>query len=271
MKYSALIIDIKNSKKMNEEVRNKYQLKLKKSIDILNKLLKDKLKYRVVFSLGDSVQGLFYDLNDAYGYFDLLKNLSYPLELSGGIGYGEVYVDLESFDSNTQDGPAYHNARLALDICKEENLEIVVVDYRNDIYVNESLRVIKSLESKGSRKRKDIANLVNLLYPFYIKHINKEMYYQEITTFILSNVSSYDKINIDIFNIDKLLKLDMDTSNQIKNILPATVLPQSLSLIIGEVVDTTRENIRQMIEVGEMNQIRNLKNVVYRILKMKGL
>ena len=270
VKHAALIIDIKNSRKMDNEKRQDYQVKIKQTLDFLNDLCSKAIKYKVVFSLGDSVQGMFYSVNDAIGYFDLLKNLVYPLEIRCGIGYGEIYVDMEEFDSNMQDGPAYHNARSALDLCKDANLNLVIVDYRCDIFVNEIYKVIKIMENRGSNKRKDVYNLINMLYPYTFNKLNKEKYFQKIHTYILSNIHYYDKINVDNIGIKELANLDMEVDQKIKSILPDVSIPPSLSLLIGNILGTTRENIRQMIEVGEMNQIRNLKVLCDKFIKTKG-
>ena len=269
MKYAILIVDIKNSKKMDSEKRMDTQYKMKKSIDLLNIIFANLQKYKVVFSLGDSVQGVFFSPNTALGYFDYLKTLLYPLAISGGVGYGEIFIDLDNFDSNMQDGPAYHNARQAIDICKEGELDIVYVDDQNAIYVNELFKLIKKIEGRGSNKRKDINNLVNLIYPYYTYKLDLKPYLQEIKTYILSNINNYDKINLDNFDISKLLIQNNHSNNSI--ILPESPLPQSLAHIIGTLLGTTRENIRQMIEVGEMNQIRNLKIICNKQLHMKGL
>lgn len=269
MKYAILIVDLKNSKKMNSEKRINAQYKMKKAIDLLNSIFVHVQKYKVVFSLGDSVQGAFFSPNAALGYFDYLKTLLYPLNICGGIGYGDMFIDLDHYDSNMQDGPAYHNARHAVEISKERDLDIIYINTQTGIYVNELYKIIKKIESKGSNKRKDINNLVNLIYPYYTYKLDLTNYYQEIKSFILSNITNYDKINLDNFDISKLNLKKEYPNNGI--ILPDASLPQNLAQIIGSLLGTTRENIRQMIEVGEMNQIRNLKIICNRQLHMKGL
>lgn len=251
---------------MSSQDRLNFQVKIKNTIDLLNEVYTKSIKYKLVFSLGDSVQGMFYSINAALGFYDSLKTLLYPHAIYGGIGYGEIYIDLEAFDSNMQDGPAYHNARNAIDICKKKDLEIALVDFQNDVYVNEIFKVISKMENRGSGKRKDVNNLVNSLFPYYQKTLDLNKYYQKITSYILSNIHNYDKINIDSLDISNLITLTKETDQKYVHVLTDTPLPQSLANVIGILLGTTRENIRQMIEVGEMNQIRNLKLICNKLL-----
>jgi hypothetical protein len=262
MLYSALIVDIKNSRKLAKDDRHDYQIKMHGALDFLNKLFDKEIKYKVVFSLGDSVQGMFYTASAAYLYFLYLETLVYPLSIRGGIGIGDISIDIKEFDSNMQDGPAYYHAREALEICHERRLDLIVFGTKNDLYINEMLKVI-SLLRNGSKKRKDIANLVNLIYPYGIERINRNEYSLLISNYILSNIKNYDRINSR--NIDFKIEYDFKDDHEI--ILPTVSIPTSLSQTISEILGTSRENIRQMIESGEMNQIRNLIIIIDKLFK----
>ena len=253
MAFTALIVDITNSRKLAKDDRQAYQIKMREALDFLNGLFYKEIKYKVVFSLGDSVQGMFYTSSAAYRYFLYLETLVYPLSIRGGIGIGDISIDIEGFDSNMQDGPAYYHAREALDICHDRGLDLIIVGTKNDLYLNEIFKVITKLRN-GSKKRKDVANLVNLLYPYGIERINKKEYSSLISNYILSNIKNYDKINLQNGNF----KIEYDSKIDNETMLPAVSIPTSLSQSISQILGTSRENIRQMIESGEMNQIRNL-------------
>ena len=47
------------------------------------------IKFDVIFSAGDEIQGLFYSSEAAYLYFRLFNMLIYPVEVGAGIGVGE--------------------------------------------------------------------------------------------------------------------------------------------------------------------------------------
>ena len=266
MNYAAMIIDIKDSRKLDNEKRQYFQKKIQVTINFLNDLLSESIKYKTVFSSGDSIQGLFKSINSALGYYDLFKALIYPLDIRCGIGYGKIDIDIDDFDSNYQDGPAYHNARTAIDLSKENSLDILIVGTKFDLYVNELFRVIKKLESGNNEKRQDIYNLVNLLHPFYIYSISRQNYYSKIKPYILGNITEYQVSDLDDLK-EEDLAFDNRGFDESKHLLPPVTIPPSLALVIGNILGTTRENIRQMIEKIEVNQIYNLKLIIYKLIE----
>lgn len=114
-KYSALIIDLINSRSYVDSDRVDIQKYLIKVIASLNKVFEDGLELDVVFSGGDEVQGLFSSPQAAYLYVRLFDMLVSPVGIRAGIGVGEWNVQIDDAMSTEQDGTAYHNARYAIE------------------------------------------------------------------------------------------------------------------------------------------------------------
>lgn len=115
----AIIGDIIDSK--NIENRNKIQEKLNK---ILNKVNQDYEGYIVskwTITLGDEFQVL---LKPNLEIFKMLDYISYEMEdinIRFGIGLGEIYTDINHEVSLGSDGPAYWNARDAIEFIHNNN------------------------------------------------------------------------------------------------------------------------------------------------------
>lgn len=84
-KYVALIADLKDSRELTEKARIECQEKLYTIINKLNLILNNSLFKKLVFSAGDSIQGLFYNLKDAIYCYYLIKNFLYPYEIRSGL------------------------------------------------------------------------------------------------------------------------------------------------------------------------------------------
>lgn len=115
MDYTALMIDLQDSRKYQVSARNAIQRYILFVLDSLNALLQDSLASRVAFSAGDEVQGLFARPEAAYLYLRLFAHLLSPVRLRAGLGYGEWNIKLEGSPTGAQDGPVYHQARQALE------------------------------------------------------------------------------------------------------------------------------------------------------------
>jgi len=251
-----MMVDIKNSHQLSIEDRKNYQLKINDAITILNNKFASNLKYKMVFSSGDSIQGLFYNLLDAVIYYYLLIDLCYPIEVRCGIGGGELSLDLSNFDSNMQDGPAYHNALKAITKCKDEDVKMIIwLDKKEDYFLNEMFYLSYLYEIRLSDKQADLNNLINLLIPINTKL--EEDYFQK---YILTNIKHYDKIKVDELDLTNIHMKD-ELAFQ-KNILPTNV-----SKIASDILGTSRENIRQMIINGDLNQIRKLRLLIIQFIK----
>jgi SatD family (SatD) len=253
MRYAAMIIDMINSRKLEHNRRIQAQKNLKKYSEFLNKIFSESMKYKVVFSSGDSVQGLFYHPIHALHYFQFLKHLMEPIKLRSGIGIGELTVDLEGMDSNMQDGPAYYYAQEVIEELKENGGYVKInSNSSHDQYINAYLQILELLENDLTEKRKAVGILMDLLFP--VKEIrDDEGIYQELLE--------------DVFNHHELIKdlVVIDTQTFLREIgvhHTTKSLPTYLSLL----TNTTRQNNEQLIKKGKLNEIKNLKKICQQFL-----
>lgn len=121
-KCAALMVDIRDSRKMPEERRQDVQDVIAASVAYLNALFQRDLLCEVVFSAGDEVQGLFSNAAAAYLYYRALSLLVLQADLRGGVGCGTWDVRVEGALSTAQDGTAYHHARDAISYAKKSRL-----------------------------------------------------------------------------------------------------------------------------------------------------
>ena len=117
--YTALIIDLKSSRKYNIRARNNIQEYIMHVVDVLNYIFRKSLEKDVDFSAGDEIQGLFSSTKAAYLYFRMFSMLVSPIEIRAGIGIGSWEVVIKDAGTTAQDGRAYHNARYAIKAVEE--------------------------------------------------------------------------------------------------------------------------------------------------------
>ena len=131
-RYVCLIIDIEKSKKYSIDNRNQIQFYMDKYIRSLNMLFSKEFQCEVMFSAGDEVQGLFDNVISALLYFRLLEMLMHPVAIRAGIGIGEWTIKMEPRMSTKQDGPAYHNARRAIEEVHDRQLQNIRIYSEED-------------------------------------------------------------------------------------------------------------------------------------------
>ena len=157
MKYFVIMIDLKNSKKMNSETRLIVQDKF---IDIVegtaNKLFSTELVTNLCFSAGDSIQGVFHDFTEAVKCYRVIKALMYPYEIRCGIGFGKIIGVDRYYDTNKLDGEAFHNASKAIKYCKENNLDICFVSNNDE---NEDALITNALNMASNDDKYSLADV----------------------------------------------------------------------------------------------------------------
>jgi hypothetical protein len=272
-KYVALIADIKNSRELNEKDRIDCQKKLYVIINELNLILSNYLNQKLVFSAGDSIQGLFHDLKSAIFCYYLIKNIFFPFEIRCGIGIGSIYKmtpDIENENnSNYLDGDSYHRAAFALDLCKEEDYYLLVNsdNLKNDVILNQLFHSIMVLEKKQTKKQRDINIMINILYPAlfhsFLLNDNYNEYIQLINKFLAKNISSY-RFNNFYLDKPKFQQItnkvnDIDNIYNEKRIFKKEPISPNVHFHISEIIGISRESVRQTVENGLMNEIRRLE------------
>lgn len=167
LQYTALIVDIKNSKKYEGSIREELQRHIYGSLEYLNSLFVQGIEKPVVFSGGDEVQGLFRDSVTAFLYYRFLNMLLNPITIRGGIGVGDWRVKLEKAESTAQDGPVYHCAREAISQAKSSRYYDLFFSSRRSS--DESVTVLMDyplgVGKMRTTKQNEFALIVEMLLP----------------------------------------------------------------------------------------------------------
>lgn len=163
--YLALIADVIDSKMVQE--RFELQKQVEKTLQKMNELFGDYLASRFTLTLGDEFQALLEVDAPVFQIIDTLRSELTPTQLRFGIGLGEIVTAIDPLQSIGADGPAYWNARAAINLVHQKN------DYGNtqiyfssgkenqDFFVNVLIASGEAIRSGWRDSQEEI--LLNLL------------------------------------------------------------------------------------------------------------
>ena len=163
--YLALIADVIDSKMVQE--RFDLQKQVEKTLQKMNELFGDYLASRFTLTLGDEFQALLEVDAPVFQIVDTLRSELTPTQLRFGIGLGEIVTAIDPLQSIGADGPAYWNARAAINLVHQKN------DYGNtqiyfssgkenrDFFVNALIASGEAIRSSWRDSQEEI--LLNLL------------------------------------------------------------------------------------------------------------
>lgn len=163
--YLALIADVIDSKMVQE--RFDLQKQVEKTLQKMNELFGDYLVSRFTLTLGDEFQALLKVGAPIFQIIDTLRSELTPTQLRFGIGLGEIVTAIDPLQSVGADGPAYWNARAAINFVHQKN------DYGNtqiyfssgkenqDFFVNALIASGEAIRSSWRDSQEEI--LLNLL------------------------------------------------------------------------------------------------------------
>ena len=117
--YLALIADVIDSKMVQE--RLDLQKQVEKTLQKMNELFGDYLASRFTLTLGDEFQALLKVDAPVFQIIDTLRSELNPTQLRFGIGLGEIVTAIDPLQSVGADGPAYWNARAAINFVHQKN------------------------------------------------------------------------------------------------------------------------------------------------------
>lgn len=117
--YLALIADVIDSKMVQE--RFNLQKQLEKALRKMNELFGDYLASCFTLTLGDEFQTLLKVDAPVFQIIDTLRSELSPTQLRFGIGLGEIATAIDPLQSIGADGPAYWNARAAINLVHQKN------------------------------------------------------------------------------------------------------------------------------------------------------
>ena len=251
-RYSALMIDLKNSRSYSIQDRNNIQNTVLNSINILNKIFKNSIEKEVEFSAGDEIQGLFVSPKSAYLYYRLFSTIIFPIEIHSGIGFGTWDIKVDSASSTAQDGTVYHYARKATDEAKK-SLEYSVLFYsksKNDIIINSLINASTLLSSKQSEYQNKLMLLAEILYPIASGDMVEYEKLKELLKFIQFEKKEKLTIDIDYPVISTQLEKESFYITEGKK--------RGLSTQISKLLGVSRQSIEKAVKTGNIYELRNL-------------
>lgn len=264
--YAAIIMDVKQSRKYDEEERFNIQEKLFIIIKFINNLYKKEIVKEFDFSSGDSIQALFNNTSDAFSCYCLIKNLFYPYKIRCGIGYGKInqkILDVNYNSTNMLDGDAYHYAIFALNNCKGKNCNFSLYSSNNesDNLVNQIMSTVELLTLEHSIKQADVFDLFNLLCPLENKTtfdtLNENIEF--IIMMIKRNLKFYELNDLTI--IKSTLLNDFDTSYE------ASDFSTKINSICAQLLNVSRQNIEKIRHAGFFDKIRKLEQLLLNYIR----
>ncbi|MCL2032462.1 MAG: SatD family protein [Methanomassiliicoccaceae archaeon] len=257
---AAFILDIRNSRDMKKGERIDAQERLSDAADLANSVYGKSIRYKLDFSAGDSIQGLFTTPSSAICCYTLIRSAVHPYRIRCGIGVGDL-IDMPYKDSNRMDGSSYHNARDALSSSKDGGREVLFrSEGSGDPFVNQYLMAAHTLMSKQSYKQGIINNLVFLLNPLAAPDSNGSEYYKKISGFVGMSIDQYGagretqgrQTLADLFEEPPVGQNGTGLSFNERTI------GRSIPARIGDMLGVSSENIRQMIVKGDIEMVRSL-------------
>lgn len=282
-KYTALIMDLKKSRRYSSKNRNEIQYYIFHVIQVLNKVFGRSLEKDVFFSAGDELQGLFSSVEASYLYFRLFSMLVAPVEIRAGIGVGEWDVIVQDAGSTAQDGPAYHNARRAIN-ATEESLGYSVLLFsggKSDIVINSLFNSTALIINKQSEYQNQVMLLSELLYPINAYEIIDVVKLHDIIELIAHRMET---VHFDFFKLNKSQKEPLfyrlsylniesrpiDVTEHDESFFVTEGKVRGLPLQLSEIIGVTRQSADKTIKAANIYEARNLAVATLKYIKHLG-
>jgi hypothetical protein len=158
--YCALIGDIIASRELPN--RSQVQDALKDTFLYINETYADHIASDFTLTLGDEFQGLLGDMSKLFEIIDSIRFQHLAIDIRFGVGIGSMLTTIDRNASIGADGPAYWNARAALNSVHAENdyhRSKVRIEGELDInwttVANDSLRLCDFIESRWRASQRD--------------------------------------------------------------------------------------------------------------------
>ena len=275
-KYASLIIDIENSRKYHDNDRNDIQMKLMKCVEMLNEMFYESLEFSVTFSAGDEIQGLFVDAASALMYFRLLEIIMQPVRFRAGIGIGEWTIKIENGISTQQDGPAYHNARRAIEeIYKSQINNVKIYSGGEDFIANHLINASGQLKRQQMPMQNYLQVLNELIYPFVVNNIldddfanlaaeiitiKSEMTRNRQRLSVTGIRGNMRKFEIGVIGLDlkKIISpIYVDRCEEVETL----IFRNMSALVLAQILQSSRQNASIVMKRGNVLKIRELDYV----------
>jgi len=150
--YCVVIGDISKSRELRD--RAAIQERFKAAIEEINQRFTDCIVSKFLVTIGDEFQGVLNDVAKSYDVIVAMQELLYPVQFVFGVGVGTITTEIAP-EAIGMDGPAFHNARAALEEGKEEGYE---VRYRGwgepfEHVINAMLVLIEALKRRWTERQ----------------------------------------------------------------------------------------------------------------------
>lgn len=167
--YCAIIGDIVGSKKIQE--RSQAQQQLEHVLGAINDTYQKDIASNFIITLGDEFQGVLNDANSLIDIIQKIKFALYPINIRFGLGFGQINTNLNKLQAIGADGPAFYNARDAIETLKssekkyESIQQLVYIKYSNDTdptvdLVNAAFALCNQIEANWTQKQMKIVSLM---------------------------------------------------------------------------------------------------------------
>ncbi len=274
-RFTALIMDLRASRKYSLKNRNEIQTYIYKVIETLNEAFAKALEKNVSFSAGDELQGLFSSTGAAYLYYRLFSMLIAPVKIRAGLGVGEWDVVIRDAGTTAQDGSAYHKARAAIKATKDSLGYSVLLESgaENDEIANSLLYATTLLINKQSSYQNHIMLLSELLYPITIDNaldINKMGEIAELINLrSVSDVLNHNsnKSPKKIFLNGEMIKVRPTSVSIYNDTFITDGKVRGLPLHLSEIMGISRQSLDKTIAAANIYEARNLAIATLKYIK----
>ena len=163
--FVAVIGDIKDSRHLS--CRKEVQTGLQEILDGINKKYEKEITSKFLITLGDEFQGLLRTGEGVLNIINEIRMQMYPVRLRFGIGFGQITTDIREEMALGADGPAYHRAREAVELLKEQEkknrsvpadicFKMDAPDHRTEVLLNTIFDLIYVMESGWTDRHREI-------------------------------------------------------------------------------------------------------------------
>ena len=148
----ALIGDIRRSRDLDD--RGEVQRRLQACLTDLNRQYNDVLISPLTITLGDEFQALLRNADEIWKIVFKIESQMYPTLIRFGIGVGDISTDINTDSAIGMDGPAFYNARHAMqEIKKNEDCYKIKGLEKDEELTNNMLAIISDNKKKWEGNR----------------------------------------------------------------------------------------------------------------------
>ena len=271
--YAALIIDLQKSRSYANQDRYYIQYHIMDVLNFLNKIFHPDILRDVDFSAGDEIQGLFRAPEIAYLYYRLFSMFLSPVGCRAGIGVGGWDIQIDSKGTTGQDGPAYHNARRAIDNTDEAD-GYPILFYSgsySDITINTIIGGAASIMAKQSPHQSQIMLLTELLFP--ICNYSVDMYECVTSNEIIHLLQSKSRLDHEFARLyDRFFPFDRISADSIVQFSPTSTVEMNgdaaffitsgrkrgIPTKLSSILNISRQTLEKTLKTGNVFTARNM-------------